>query len=153
MISRAKIASLALGVIFAVLLNGAATRLQSRQVLLSVPDLRIAPDERVVAFHIDVVAGRIVRITDMPIGWNISINNDPSWNTQMDASVIVAAAALNAFFFKDFAVVEQTDRSELPFEVKGEVSVSRDFSQVRRIQVGMKDFAIRQMAPTHQREP
>ena len=71
----------------------------------------------------------------------------------MDASVIVAAAALNAFFFKDFAVVEQTDRSELPFEVKGEVSVSRDFSQVRRIQVGMKDFAIRQMAPTHQREP
>jgi len=113
-------------------------------VSVSLPGLHIGTGERVVGFHFDVTSGRIAQIPDMPIGWNISVDNDPSWNTKVDASIRVAAAAVDSSFFQDFAVVEKEGKAESPFELAGEVDVSADFSKVRKIQVVMKDFAVRQ---------
>ena len=112
-------------------------------VSVSLPTLHVAAEERVVGFHFEVTSGRIAQIPDMPIGWNISVDNDPSWNTKIDASVIVAAAALDASFFKNFVVIEKDDSSESPFEIKGEFLVSSDFSNVRKIQVEMRDFTVK----------
>jgi hypothetical protein len=71
------------------------------------------------------------------------VDNDPSWNTKIHASVIVAAAALDGSYFRDFAVIEKEGNAEGPFEIKGRIVVSTDFSKVREIQVGMKDFTVR----------
>lgn len=95
-------------------------------------------------FGFEVTSGRIAQLPDMPMGWNISVDNDPSWNTRVDASILVAAAALDASFFKDFAVIEKDGGAESPFELKGGVVISTDFSRTRTIQVAMKDFGIRE---------
>jgi len=112
-------------------------------VSVSVPALRIDAGERVVGFDFEVTSGRVAEITDMPIGWNISVDNEASWNTKIHASVLVAAAALDGPYFTDFAVIEKEGNAEGPFEIKGKVVVSTDFSKVREIQVGMKDFTVR----------
>jgi len=113
-------------------------------VYVSLPGLHIGAGERVVGFGFEVTSGRIAQLPDMPMGWNISVDNDPSWNTRVDASILVAAAALDASFFKDFAVIEKDGGAESPFELKGGVVISTDFSRTRTIQVAMKDFGIRE---------
>ena len=122
---------------------GAPSR-PGRFVSISLPGLEIGAAERVVGFSFNVTSGRIAQLPDMPIGWNISVDNDPSWNTSVAASVHVAAAALDASFFKDFAVIEKEDAADSPFELAGKVVVSTDFSHSRAIQVAMKDFVIRE---------
>lgn len=109
-------------------------------VLVSLPTLHMAAGERVVGFVFDVTSGRIAQITDILIGWNVSAHNDASWNTKIHASVLVAAAALNGSYFKDFAVIEKEGNAEIPFEIGGKIVVSSDFSKVREIRIEMKDF-------------
>jgi hypothetical protein len=122
----------------------------SGQVSVSVPALHMDASERIVGFHVEVTSGSIARFHDMPSGWNISVDNDPSWNTKIDGSTIVAAAALDIDFFRDFIVIEKEKKARNPFDVKGEVIVSKDFSHVRKIQVGMKDFVVREYVQPRQ---
>jgi hypothetical protein len=137
---RERLALLLVATVTAFLLPAGAEPSHRQLMSVSLPALHIAAEERVVGFDFAVTSGRIAQIPDMPIGWNISVNNDPSWNTKIDASIIVAAAAVDASFFKEFVLIEKDESSENPFEVKGEVIVSTDFSEVRRIRVEMKDF-------------
>jgi hypothetical protein len=120
-----------------------ATPPHGQFVSVSLSDVHMTEGERVVGFDFEVTSGRIAKITDVPIGWNVSVDNDPSWNTKIHASVIVAAAALDGSYFKDFAVIEKESNTDAPFEIKGKIVVSTDFSKVREIQVGMKDFTVR----------
>jgi hypothetical protein len=113
---------------------------------VSIPALHIAAGERVVGFDFQVESGRIVQVPDMPIGWNISVDNDPSWNTKINAAIIVAAAAVDALFFKHFLVIEKEAAPNSPFDMKGEVIVSKDFSATRRISVGMSDLTLAPLA-------
>jgi hypothetical protein len=120
-----------------------ATPPHGQFVSISLSALHITEGERVVGLDFGVTSGRIAKITDVPIGWNVSVDNDPSWNTNIHASVIVAAAALDGSYFKDFAVIEKESNADTPFEIKGKIVVSTDFSKVREIQVGMSDFTVR----------
>ena len=115
-------------------------------VSVSLAALHNGATERVVGFDFEVASGRIALITDIPIGWNISVDNDPSWNTKIHASLQVAAAALDDSFFKEFVVIEKEPNAKGPFEIVGKVAVSTDFSKAREIQVGMEDFTIRDNA-------
>jgi hypothetical protein len=121
-----------------------ATQPHGQFVSVSLPAVHIGAGERVVGFDFEVTSGRIAQITDMPIGWNVSVDNDPSWNAKIHASVLVAAAALDASYFEDFVVIEKEANAENPFELKGKILVSTDFSKVRDIQVGMKDFTVQE---------
>jgi hypothetical protein len=141
--------AVAVATTFLLLVSGAAKRPAGAPpphghfVLVSLSALHITEAERVVGFDFGVTSGRIAKITDVPIGWNVSVDNDPSWNTKIHASVIVAAAALDGSYFRDFAVIEKEGNIDAPFEIKGKIVVSTDFSKVREIQVGMKDFTVR----------
>lgn len=70
------------------------------------------------------------------------MDNDPSWNTKITDSILVAAAAVDSSFFRHFLVIEKFANPENPFDIKGEVSVSEDFSKARRMSVGMKDLTL-----------
>ena len=115
---------------------------RQQKVSISLRSLAVAPGERIVGFHLEVTSGRIARLPEVPIGWNLSVDNDPSWNTKLDASVIVASAALAPDFFKNFAVIEK-HTSDARFDITGDIIVSRDFASTRTIHVGMKDFVFR----------
>jgi hypothetical protein len=115
---------------------------------VSVPALHLANNERVVGLEIHVRSGRIASLPSFPIGWNISVDNDPSWNTVIKGSIDVGAAAMDQDFLRDFMVVEveKDALSEAPFELQGDVIVTSDFITERRIKLSMKDFATKDAA-------
>jgi hypothetical protein len=109
---------------------------------ISIPTLHMQNNERVVGFELRVRSGRIAQLPNVPIGWNVSVDNDPSWNTKMGGSIAVGAAALDANFFRRFVVVEEEKDAptEMPFALEGEVIVTTDFSVQRTIRLSTKDF-------------
>lgn len=109
---------------------------------VSISNLNIAAGERVVGFEFHVTSGRIVRVPDMPIGWNISVDNDPSWNTKITGSIMVAAAAVDSSFFRNFLVVEKDASLGIPLRIQGDVVVSKDFVNTRKISISMTDLTV-----------
>jgi hypothetical protein len=111
---------------------------------VSIPALHTLKKERIVGFEVRVRSGRIAQLPNVPIGWNISVNNDPSWNTEVKGAIAVGAAALDAEFFRHFIVVEvqKAPPSEMPFALEGEVVVTSDFSTERAIRLSTKDFLV-----------
>jgi hypothetical protein len=134
---RAILASLVLSMVL-----GGAKLTHAQTLSVSIPSLRLAPNERVVAFEIRVTSGRIASLPNLPIGWHISVDNDPSWNTAIRASSRVGAAALGPDFFRKFVVIEKNTSLGNPFDVVGEVDVTRNFATGRRIKLRMADFVL-----------
>ena len=117
---------------------------------VSVPHLHLANNERITGFEIHIRSGRIARLPNVPIGWSISVNNDPSWNTAIEGSIAVGAAAVGPDFFRRFMVVEEETGAPrtLPFDIYGEVFVTSDFENERRIKLSMKDFVTKTIGST-----
>jgi hypothetical protein len=112
---------------------------------VSIPALHLTGKERIVGFEFHLRSGMIARLPNVPYGWNISIDNDPSWNTTISGSIAVGAAAVDPDFFHDFLTVEVEDNSfeHMPFDLQGEVFVTEDFVANRRIKLVNKDFVFK----------
>ena len=123
-------------------LLGNGLRVHAQTMIVSVPVMHLQNNERVIAFEVHVRSGRIARLPNVPIGWNISVENDPSWNTVVRGSIVVGAAALSADFFRRFVVVEgeKPTPSDMPFALDGDVVVTSDFKAERTIRLSMTDF-------------
>lgn len=136
--------------VFAALLLLSSMKAQCQVMSVSIPALHLANNERIVGFEIYVRSGRIALLPNVPIGWNISVDNDPSWNTVIKGSIDVGAAAMDPDFLQDFMVVEaeKDAASDAPFDLQGEVVVTSDFIKERRIKLSMKDFATKRAGST-----
>ena len=109
---------------------------------LSLSRLHIAAGERVVGFEFKIKSGRIAAVPDIPVGWDVRVENNPSWNAVVRASSLVGAAAMEAGFFKNFLVIEKNDSLGLPFDLSGDIVVTRDFVTERRIHISMKNVTL-----------
>jgi hypothetical protein len=118
----------------------------AQTISVSIPALHMTSTERVVGFEIHITSGRVARLSDLPIGWNISVDNDASWNTVVKGSSTVGAAARDASFFRRFMIVEINESLGIPFDVQGEVIVTKDFATERRIKIALKDLAITKLS-------
>jgi hypothetical protein len=123
---------------------------EARQTLcVSIPNLQLGNKERVVGFEIHVASGRIAALPNIPIGWNVFVDNSPSWATKIEASSKVGAAAVAPGFFREFLFIEKDESLGVPFQISGEIVVTEDFATERRIRIGMKDFSIKQTGAQH----
>jgi hypothetical protein len=117
-----------------VLLCASATSVWGAELLkLSIPAVALDPGERVVGFQIQLKGAAVRRITNVPVGWSLSIDNDASWNTNLKATVQVGAAALGADFLRDFVTVEKNEFGDLTFDANVVVAVTKDFVRERKI--------------------
>ncbi|MDE1145360.1 MAG: hypothetical protein PW843_01920 [Azospirillaceae bacterium] len=91
---------------------------------VSVGPLDVKPGERVIAFHIHIANGGIRSLPRLPMGWSITVDNDASWQTQIEGSIQVGAAALGPEDMKNFLVVEMSDLPTGGLELSGEVMVN-----------------------------
>jgi len=122
----------------------------SGQILsVSVPKLSLAKGERIVGFEVHLKAGRIALLPNIPIGWNMSVDNDPSWETVVKGSIEVGGAATDADFLREFMVIEKEPEtsSDSRFELSGEVVVTADFKNERHIKLTMRDFITKGAGP------
>ena len=112
---------------------------------VSIPSLHTSRGERVVGFELHVTSGRVAQIPNVPIGWNVYVDNDPSWNTAVTGSLIVGAAALGPNFFRDFLTIEKNESLGIAFDVQGEIVVTTDFATERRIRIATEDLVMKKV--------
>lgn len=125
---------------FFLLATGGQAQCQSLSV--SVRALPVTTAERIAGFEIHVRSGRIAQLPNVPIGWTITVDNDPSWDTVIRGSIAVGAAAENADFLRHFMVVEAEKDADgkTHLELRGEVIVTSDFRTEKQIKLLPSDF-------------
>lgn len=102
-------------------------------------------DEKIVGFELKIVSGGISSLVSVPMGWNISIDNDPSWKTGVAGSVLVGAASLNINEFNNIFVVEKNELMGIKFNVEIDiiVTVTKDFDKTKTVHFELKDLILR----------
>jgi hypothetical protein len=97
---------------------------------LSLSSIKLGESERIAGFEIKIRSGRIESLPSLPMGWNMIIDNDPSWNTSIQGIAIVGAAFLDADdkdLLQKLMIVERLTEGmvaeEIPFDVKATVHV------------------------------
>lgn len=97
---------------------------QPLYISIKVPALRA--DERITSFRIDLRGARIKALPDVPAGWLVNVDNDPSWETSVSGVVIVGAAALGADGFHDILAIEKYPRADpsVAFSISGQLVIS-----------------------------
>jgi len=110
---------------------------------VSIPHLRFFSGESVVSFEIDVSAGAIQSVANIPVGWYFVVDNDASWQTKITANSTVGAASLTAEEFKKLQfVIKKNEFGDLKFELSGAVSVTKDYEKEKQLALKMSDFAV-----------
>lgn len=64
-------------------LSGVEKAISSELLHVAVPKERFTDNDHVVAFTARIVSGRVFSIPNVPMGWNINVDNDPSWRTSI----------------------------------------------------------------------
>lgn len=94
--------------------------------------IKLSAGERIVGFDIKTKSAYFSSLRRMPLGWNISIDNQPSWATNATGSILVGAAAVDmASLNRLFHVVPENSLKDV--EISGEIVTSADFEHEHRI--------------------
>jgi len=110
---------------------------------VSIPNLRVSAGESVVSFEVDVTAGAIQSVSNIPLGWYFVVDNDASWLTKIKANSTVGAASLKPEDLRKVQfVVKKNEFGDLKFELSGVVSVTKDYKKERQLRLKMGDFAL-----------
>lgn len=109
---------------------------------LSIERLPITARERIVGFDFHIHSPRVVSMRDIPSGWDVRVQNSPSWRAEVKGSALVGAAAVGPQFLTNFLRVEKNESLGLAFELKGTVVVTQDFVQERHIAVSTRDVSM-----------
>jgi hypothetical protein len=111
--------------------------------LVSAEHAVLRPGERIVGLKLTVRSGRIAALPSLPVGWSVTVENYPPWQTRMTGSILIGAAALSPAELKNFVVVEEYGAGTGPFDVELILTVTADFSRERRIRLPMDRLGLR----------
>jgi len=113
-----------------------------KKLSVSIPNLICSADERIVGFEIEITAGMVRSVSNLPMGWHLIVDNDASWRTKITGTTEVGAAALSPSDLKKLRLLVTKDGTESAFAVTGTASVTKDFQNSRSIALRGSDFAV-----------
>jgi hypothetical protein len=103
--------------------------------------VQLRSGERIVGLELHIVAGAFDSFDSLPVGWYITIDNDASWQTSVEANARVGAAALDMGSLRKIRVgILENEFNDLKFQVSGTVIVTTDFVNERRIELTANNF-------------
>lgn len=113
---------------------------------LSTNTIQINKGERIVGLNIKISYATFIYIYGLHNGWNVNIDNNPSWSSEIKSEIIVGAAALNLtevgkikFGFETMDY-QQTDK----LDINGIIYVTKDFEKTREIRLRKGNFIIKE---------
>lgn len=113
---------------------------------LSLGAIQLKENEQISSFEIKISAGRIMSLPLLPMGWNLVIDNDPSWTTSIRGNALVGAAFLNRRdqnLLNNLLTIEQLAddliSKEIPFDVKAAIQIVNTKNNVERTITATKD--------------
>lgn len=113
---------------------------------LSIGRLPVTAHDRIVGFDFEIHSARVVSMRDIPAGWDVHVQNSPSWNAEVNGSALVGAAAVGPQFFTNFLRIETNESLGLAFGIHGNVIVTQDFVKERHIAISTKDVSLTALA-------
>ncbi len=116
------------------------TEKTNETVSFRVPHVATSTGERIVSFEIKLTSGMVEAVSNLPMGWYVEVDNDPSWDTTIEGNIRVGAAALDPDEFRKLRITVQKDTTYSPFAVSGTVAVTTDFEKTRNIALSAADF-------------
>ena len=101
------------------------------QFLVSLPDIKLRPHDRIVRFQCDIRSAIVEQITNLPNGWTFEITNDNSDMAKIRAQSIVGAASFtDGSYFKKFMIIQMDyppSYSEAPpFTIDFRIAITTD---------------------------
>ena len=143
---------MAVGIFFGISVNSRAD--QETTYHLAFLSLDQLPGERVAKFDLHIRSAMIIGFRSIPVGWQINIDNDPSWTTQVSGTAIVGAAwlepsALRPWFLSLLAEPGSRRDATMSINVDGWVTLSNG-DTTRVIGIMNRDVAL---IPTPRRSP
>ncbi len=123
-------------ILFIAAITTSAQSPSSSHATFNFANVQLQPGERIVQIQVHADASSFEAVSPLPVGWHITIDNDPSWRTQLIGSCYVGAAAidsakLNKLHFR--MVISQY--GGLKFALNASVTVTKDFEHTREIKV------------------
>jgi hypothetical protein len=110
---------------------------------ISIPNLKIEADSSIVSMDLHINAGTVQAIQNIPIGWNITVDDDASWRCKIKGNSTVGAASLQPDELKRLAfIVRRNESGNFKFDISGTLSTSRSFENAKQIEVKMQDFLL-----------
>lgn len=100
----------------------------NRLYIIKEKNIRLFHAGRVVGFHLSINRGAIKSISDIPPGWSIELDNDPSWEGQASGAFIVGAAAVTADRIARLFVFSAAPLERRPPIVTLDLITSTDFA-------------------------
>lgn len=105
---------------------------------LSLAGIKLDKNERIAGFEITVSAGRIYSVPKAPAGWELAIDNDPSWTTSIRGTGIVASAFLGSNdkdLLENLLTIEKAPEEiakEIPFDVNATIQIVNSETEEER---------------------
>jgi hypothetical protein len=135
---------IAVGVFFGVSVNSGAD--QGAIYHLSFRTFHALPGERLSKFDLHIHSAMVIRFRTIPVGWQINIDNDPSWMTQVSGTAVVGAAdlepsALQPWFLSLLAEPGSRSEPRDVIKVEGSVTLSNG-ENTRVVQIVDHDVAL-----------
>ncbi len=123
---------------------------------ISLRHVPLKRSERISGIKINLNSGRIHSMPQIPVGWNIVIDNNPSWMTSFNAKIIVGAAALDkkdSILLDHFIVIEKLEdeiiSKDIPFSIEIEVFlVDFNIDKERVVKAKKEMFVLRKLKNT-----
>jgi len=102
--------------------------------VLQFPEFHLEKREKIAQFQIIVNAGIVRSISNLPVGWRVTIDNDPSWTSNVIANVTVGSDSLNEKTAKELKLtVIKNEIGDEKFHFSGIVMITEDFRKMKKI--------------------
>lgn len=103
--------------------------------------IHLQAGERIEGVDISIKAGAFAGVSGLPAGWTITVDNDPSWQTNLKGDAKVGAATVDASSIQKLnIVIHKFEFGDLKFQVSGTLLVTMDFESLRKIPLSRENF-------------
>ena len=108
---------------------------------LLLKDFQVPKGARVVGYEIHLVGGAFESITDIPNGWHVAFENDPSWKASFDAHAKPGAAALDEKALRSIWLqITRNEVGDTQFNVWGSLTVASNLGVEKEVPLSSFSF-------------
>ncbi|MBB5063731.1 hypothetical protein [Granulicella mallensis] len=117
---------------------------------LVLKDLPIPKGARVIGLEVHLAAGAFDSLAEIPVGWHVVVDNDPSWQANFEAHASAGAEGLDESTVQNLWLeVIKNEVGDRKFIASGWVILTSNTEKERRIPLSSYNFEFVERYPRH----
>lgn len=103
--------------------------------------LQVPKGARIIGFELHMVAGVFYSVEEIPTGWKVAVDDDPSWTTSLEASAKPGAVALDEKSFGKIGIeVVKNESADTKFNIWGWLTLASGTETSKRVPLNSFSF-------------